>query len=296
MIQKFDLHIHSNKSDGKFNIEDIILLLKLKGINYFSITDHDSLESIRIVHQCNLDGLTYFPGIEMSSISDKYKCHILGYGINGNLQPLQELCDKVRNTRIKRLYERLDYLRSEFGISIDKQEIVELIRKKDEAGEPISERKDLGQILILNGICSNMDDAYRYLEDETYLTTYRVDAKSVIEAIHIAGGKAILAHPIQMEKKYGIDITEMIDDFIAIGIDGIEVFNSRHMNADCNRYYKLAQEKGLLTSGGSDFHQETSTFLGQITGDDKQVSIPSHYISIISELTINRSNNDDEGR
>lgn len=294
MIQKFDLHIHSNKSDGKFSIEDIIMLLRLKGIEDFSITDHDSVDSIEIVKKCDLEGLNYTTGVEMSSISDKYKAHILGYGIDGNLEQLRQLCNKVRETRIRRLYERVHYLRSEFGINLSEVELAELIRRKNESGEPISERRDLGQVLVTNGICSSMREAYKkYLEYEDYLTTYRVDARTVIEAIHTAGGKAILAHPIQMEKKYGIDITEMIGDFIKLGIDGIEVFNSKHMNSDCARYYRLAKEKRLLISGGSDFHQETSTFLGKITGDTKEVNIGKEHISLLSELSKERNYNYD---
>ena len=115
MIQKYDLHIHSNKSDGKFSIEDIICLLRIKGIDTFSITDHDSITSISITKRCDLQDLTYISGVEMSSITSKYKAHILGYDIDGNLIQLKELCEKVRKLRIQRIYERLSYLKENYG-------------------------------------------------------------------------------------------------------------------------------------------------------------------------------------
>ena len=300
MIQKYDLHIHSNKSDGKFSIEDIICLLRIKGIDTFSITDHDSITSISITKRCDLQDLTYISGVEMSSITSKYKAHILGYDIDGNLIQLKELCEKVRKLRIQRIYERLSYLKENYGIDLDKCRIENLLRQKNEKGEPILEKYDLSQILLELGFCSNIQEAYKkYLDYEAYLTTYRMNAEQVIAAIHSAGGKAILAHPIQMERKYNKDISDMIGDFIDIGIDGIEVFNSKHMHTDCIRYYNLARSMGLLTTGGSDFHQEPNTFLGRITGDAFNTEISKKYITILDERNkkkINDENNSKEER
>lgn len=45
-MRKYDLHIHSQFSDGEYTLEEIIEKLKNNGIEIFSITDHDNAESI----------------------------------------------------------------------------------------------------------------------------------------------------------------------------------------------------------------------------------------------------------
>ena len=46
-MKKYDLHIHSNFSDGNYSIEEIVDKVKDAGIDIFSITDHDNIESIK---------------------------------------------------------------------------------------------------------------------------------------------------------------------------------------------------------------------------------------------------------
>ena len=294
MLQDYDLHIHSNKSDGKLSVEQILTLLRIKDIHTFSITDHDNIESIKILKKLDLSGLTCILGVEMSVRTKNYKAHILGYGINGDCSKIIELCDIVKNTRIERLYKMVEYLRKKFNIEINKTIINEIIRKKIETNTSMSERRDLGEVLIDLGICRSQKEANeKYLEYDDYLPKYRVDARDVINAIHSAEGKAILAHPILLEKKYDKDITQIIDEFIEIGIDGIEVFNSKHKKEDCTRYYSLALQKGLLISGGSDFHREPSTYMGMITGDEKGIKIDKKFISILNNVsTLDTINNE----
>lgn len=87
-MRKYDLHIHSQFSDGEYTLEEIIEKLKNNGIEIFSITDHDNAESIAEMEKVDKKGLTYIPGIEFSTSKGKYKMHILGYGIDGHNEQL----------------------------------------------------------------------------------------------------------------------------------------------------------------------------------------------------------------
>jgi predicted metal-dependent phosphoesterase TrpH len=56
------------------------------------------------------------------------------------------------------------------------------------------------------------------------------------------------------------------------GIDGIEVFYPQHDAEDTKRYMDMAQEYGLMVSGGSDFHGFPTRWpqeLGLFTIEDK---------------------------
>ena len=59
---------------------------------------------------------------------------------------------------------------------------------------------------------------------------------------------AVMAHP-------GLNrIDHCIPGLVADGIDGIECFHSRHSTNMSERYLQLADEHGLLVTGGSDCH------------------------------------------
>lgn len=83
--------------------------------------------------------------------------------------------------------------------------------------------------------------------------------KKVIEAIHNAGGVAILAHPCCCNV---FSLDDFVKNLKKLGLDGIEVhypydrfrgvlkFSSRKLP------HKLAQKYGLIKTGGSDEHKK----------------------------------------
>jgi hypothetical protein len=59
---------------------------------------------------------------------------------------------------------------------------------------------------------------------------------------------AVMAHP-------GLNRTdEVIPPMVAAGLDGIECFHSKHSTATSNHYLQMADQFGLLITGGSDCH------------------------------------------
>ena len=62
-MKKYDLHIHSKFSDGDYSVEEIIDKLKFYGIEIFSITDHDNIQSIKAMENADKKGLIYIPGV-----------------------------------------------------------------------------------------------------------------------------------------------------------------------------------------------------------------------------------------
>lgn len=102
----------------------------------------------------------------------------------------------------------------------------------------------------LNKLCSNDKN------DLIRLTKSR-HPKRVIEAIHDAGGIAVLAHPCCSN---AISLKHLIKKLISFGLDGLEVyypydrfravvkFSSRELPL------KYADEFGLIKTGGSDLH------------------------------------------
>ena len=78
MRQIFDLHLHTNNSDGELSVYELISEVRKNNIKFFSITDHDTVDSLREIQDIDINGLYFIKGIEFSSILDqKYKLHIL---------------------------------------------------------------------------------------------------------------------------------------------------------------------------------------------------------------------------
>ena len=77
-----DLHCHTKLSDGSLGIEDIIVQAKRTGIDFISITDHDTMSSVsRAKVLGERYGVQVLPGVELSAWdkSRNQKVHILCY-------------------------------------------------------------------------------------------------------------------------------------------------------------------------------------------------------------------------
>ena len=63
----------------------------------------------------------------------------------------------------------------------------------------------------------------------------------------------MVAHPVQM-KLQGMDLEAKVKELAELGMDGLEVVHPDHNAENQQRFTRLAEEFGLITTGGSDFH------------------------------------------
>lgn len=284
MKQEFDLHMHTSYSDGELPLEIVLKKIKENELKIFSITDHDSVDSIREIKKYDLGAAKYIKGIEVSSILDgKYKLHILGYNIDENNAKLNDVILKLKEARKKRFSELASYVEENFGFKIKHEDIEEVVENVNIPGKP-----HLAEIMIKYGYVSSVKEAFgKYLEDAKTKTSNRMDAKIVIEAIKDAGGIVIWAHPKKVEKKYNINFEELMSRLLELGLDGIEPFNSLHTYEESMRYLKYAKEHNLITSGGSDYHGENvkpDVKIGVIFNSGENIKIDTKDITLISKL------------
>ena len=80
-----------------------------------------------------------------------------------------------------------------------------------------------------------------------------VTPKDAIDAIRENGGIAILAHPLTYKFSHS-ELIKCIETLKSYGLEGIETFYSTFSEADHRDMKRLADQYGLLHSGGSDFH------------------------------------------
>jgi hypothetical protein len=83
-----------------------------------------------------------------------------------------------------------------------------------------------------------------------YVRRSRPTVAQAIDVIHAAGGLAVWAHPYW-------DVADPIPtllEFAGMGIDGVEAFYTTFTAEQTVALYRAARERGLLTTGSTDFH------------------------------------------
>lgn len=262
-----DLHIHSNISDGILTPEEIVELALKKGLAAISITDHDSVDGIDIAKKAIGDRrLELVPGIEFSSKfvgSEKIEeIHVLGYYLDYKAKILKELLDEMVNSRQNRAVQMVKNLK-DAGIDIPLSEI------KTASGNEIIGRPHVADVMIAHGYVTNRTEAFKnYLikGKPGYSERYKPKFAEIVTLIKSLGGVPILAHPGIIENQQ--DIGALIEQ----GVMGLEVYHTRHTQADSYKFMQIAQARKILITGGSDCHGPSNGYppmLGNVTVEYK---------------------------
>lgn len=266
-MYNIDLHLHTTASDGSDTPCELVAKARGKGITVISITDHDTLAGVTEAISQPHDGVEIITGIEFSCCSSDggFDCHILGYGFDPESEELIKAIRHGREMRLQKLEARLAFLKERFNISFDETEISWLHSLNSVA------RPHLGRLLIKHGYVRDMAEAMDvYLKGEGFPDD-RIDAAEAIDAIKAAGGVAIYAHPIGGEREKRLthdELCERVEALCSVGISGLECYYSRYSKEDEARLVALANKRGLLISGGSDYHGENKTVvLGSLSAD-----------------------------
>ena len=244
-----DLHCHTKLSDSSMGIDDLIVLAQKKGITTIAITDRDcQAGTVRGKIIGERRGITVIPGVEISATDTKRgnNVEILCY-LSDSPDRLEGLCH--RNIVQRKKASQLMTLKIARKYPITP----ELVLKCATGATAVFEQHIMHALLE----CGLTDKIYGELYEELFSpespenvlvkVTYP-DAAEVIDAIHEAGGIAVLAHPAVS------GCFELMEELADKGIlDGIEVYHPENTPEQQNMLKKFAKEKGILALGGSDF-------------------------------------------
>ncbi|MGE5123439.1 MAG: hypothetical protein ACM3H7_02910, partial [Acidobacteriaceae bacterium] len=84
--------------------------------------------------------------------------------------------------------------------------------------------------------------------------------QQVIEAIHAAGGVAVLAHPVFMKWNGAWIGADQAANLASAGLDGLEIYHPRMDPAARAHYLSLAGKFDWIITGGSDEHGGAGEF------------------------------------
>ena len=273
-----DMHLHTTASDGSFSPSEVVQKVKSSGVKVFSLTDHDTTAGVHEVEGEIPEGMEFFKGIEFSCKAGDIKCHILGYSYDDNHPDFMKALAAAEAKREDKLAIRIEHLREVDGIELTGEEIAEL-EAIPSAGKP-----HIANILMRRGIPGTRTEVInRYLE---FGVESRIPAELAIGAIKSSGGVAIWAHPLGGENEIHMsrdELEEKLGVLQDIGIEGLECFYSRYDEDEIAMLLDIAESRGLLVSGGSDFHGKNKNVeIGEL-GVSKRAVFDSN-LSLIAEL------------
>lgn len=277
--KRIDLHVHSTGSDGTFAPADLVCEAKKAGLSAMALTDHDSVSGIGEAMQAGEKyGIEIVPGVELSTDYHGTEIHVVGLYIDKENPELNEQLQAFRDNRDNRNLKMIDRLREE-GYSITADEIY-----RRNPGSVIA-RPHIARYLVDTGQAKDMQTVFDNLIGEgclCYVDRLKITPMRAVELIHAAGGIAILAHPC-LYKISRDSLLTMIEEMIAVGLDGIEALYSRSQGSDEADYTDIAKHYGLLISGGSDFHgsNKPDIQLGTGTGN---LYVPYEILRNIQKL------------
>lgn len=260
---RVDLHCHSRRSDGA--LEPLALWQEMVGwgLHIAALTDHDTLQGYRELRAAGLGdggsagGPRLIAGIEINTLGSVAELgegmgrvdgelHILGFGVDPDDAALDAALIRQRDARRIRIDLTLERLRA---IGVDVTAPFASLALTDDAARG---RPHVAEALVLAGHATSVNDAFdRWLSwgRPGYVPRQGMGPRAAIEAIVAAGGIAVLAHAPDAP-----DHPHMIDRLQDWGLGGIEVHYRSFDAVTVARMSHLAEHRGLLPTGGSDFH------------------------------------------
>ena len=250
-----DLHTHSRASDGDLPPAEVVRRAEAKRLAAVALTDHDTLaglaEATRAAADCELK---FVPGVEISARSETGTLHIVGLGVDAQSRPLGEVLRELRAQRNRRNPLMIAKLQ-QLGMDVSMEGLLDVAAA--EGDEAVVGRLHMAQLLCKKGHTRTVKEAFdKYLGHgrPAFVDKERLTQRQAVEAIHAAGGVAILAHPPQLEYANFAQLDRIVRSLVRDGLDGIEVYHSDHNQEHTRIYLDLVRTLGLLISGGSDFH------------------------------------------
>lgn len=276
-----DLHIHSTHSDGTYSSAEIIAKAKRLGLSAVALTDHNTVSGLpNFLTEARAADLTAIPGTELSTVYEEKEIHLLGLFIPE--QHFADITALMQDYRVRKAQSNRDLVArlGKDGYVIDYAEV----ERKNPNGN--INRALIAKELVANGYVSSVKEAFDTLLGDSigyYIPPERLDFFEAIRFLRRIHALPVWAHPLQhMDEP---TVRAILPRAIEAGLAGMEVQHSSYSNETILRAKAIANEFGLLYSGGSDFHgsvkPDVQLGVGSCEGDTPNIP-DTYYEALLS--------------
>ena len=262
---RVDLHIHSTASDGSLPPEAVVRRASAGGLDVIALADHDTTagyeEAAATGHEVDVQVV---PALEVSSTFQGRDVHILGYFVDPEAEPIVRHGEHATTRREERMREMIDRL-ARAGFEIDYEDV----EAGAGPGSVIIGRPHLAAALVEAGHVGSVQEAFdRLIGDgsDAFVPTHLLDPQGAVGIVVGSGGVAVWAHPPQEL------LDTLLPGLIDAGLRGLEVYRPRHRRNEVLRLEAICRSRGLMMSGGSDWHgPEQGSELGDFWVDGTEI-------------------------
>lgn len=267
-----DLHTHSTCSDGSTPIQKLPFLAAGAGLRYLAISDHDSMLSVRYAYaHPQQQGVTLIPAAELTAYDyeREHRVHLLCYWPD-DCAALAAHCDEMGRRRTAACMQsarELEALCPQFlaGNALAHSRDAGVLYK----AHIMRELYEIGQADGIYGKTYLELFALRPVPGRIIHTPQYQTVDEVLATARAARAVVVFAHPSVYHSM------PLVRELAAAGaIDGLEIEHPRNTPEDKAELYRLAEQYGLIVTGGTDYHgflTKTPHPVGFCTTADGQV-------------------------
>ena len=273
-----DLHLHSTHSDGTLTPAELVSEAKRLGLSAVALTDHNTVSGLpEFLQEAGRRGITAVAGTELSTVYHGHELHLLGLFIPTEAFPAVTALTEDYLARKEQSNRDLVARLSAGGYPLDYAEV-----ERRNPGGNIN-RALIAKEMMAEGYVGSVKEAFDTLLGEGmgyYTPPTRPDFFETIGFLRSIRAVPVWAHPLQYMDE--ATVRSVLPAAVKAGLMGMEVQHSSYDDATMTRAKAIADEFGLLYSGGSDFHGAVKPDVLMGTGKGT-LCIPACYFDALRD-------------
>ena len=271
-----DLHTHSTFSDGTDTPTALLELAQERGLASIALTDHNTIAGLpEFLAAAEGKKVRAIPGTEFSADYNGTELHILGLFLKPeHFAAITELLEDYHRRKEQSNRDLVDKLNAA-GYAIDYDRI------KASTPEGQVNRALIAAELTRLGYTESIQAAFKKLLSPKcgyYVPPQRSTPFEIIRFIKSLGAVAVLAHPfLNLDEE---PLREFLKEAVPCGLDGMETLYSTYDEQTTAIAMKVADDFGLLHSGGSDYHGDNKPHI-QLGIGQGNLQIPQRLVTAL---------------